>query len=120
MVDDVMVEIKMVKEWGFNLGEDACLRSLAHVEGEFAETPEKHLDEGKSDNRDTPREEPVLEHNISDTETTVTTKPIDTAVMSSPQELPEVMTMERSFCRAPQTESGQERPRSFEWLNDDF
>ncbi|MCI36497.1 DUF4283 domain protein, partial [Trifolium medium] len=42
LVDDVLVEVKLVEEWGFNIGEDACLFEEEHV---THVSESEHLDE---------------------------------------------------------------------------
>ncbi|MCI43962.1 sulfate transporter, partial [Trifolium medium] len=62
LVDGVMVEVKIMEEWGYALGEDACLYEDGNAsETSYTDNEEEHGDPEASNNVDT-----LVEHIVNE------------------------------------------------------
>ncbi|MCI30253.1 DUF4283 domain protein, partial [Trifolium medium] len=94
--DDVMVEIKVIEEWGFNLGEDACLFADGDTHELKSEQAMEHGDHELSNHVDMMIEkfadELVEKHTgESVTEIVGTSIPYETEALKSKQQIQAVM-----------------------------
>lgn len=53
LVDGIVVEVKIVEDWGFNIGEDACLFEEVDGHSEHSDNEENHVDQEACNNVDT-------------------------------------------------------------------